>query len=57
MPTGEDTQVENLCYGGQRTTQVDNLCYERRREGLPVLREPAYAAKRSQDGEARAASE
>ncbi len=25
--------------------------------GLPVPREPAYAAKRSQDGEARAASE
>jgi hypothetical protein len=26
-------------------------------EGLPVPREPAYAAKRSQDGEAQAASE
>ena len=26
-------------------------------EGLPVPREPAYAAKRSQDGEAPAASE
>jgi hypothetical protein len=26
-------------------------------EGLPVPREPAYAAKRSQDGEAKAASE
>jgi hypothetical protein len=26
-------------------------------EGLPVLHEPAYAAKRSQDGEAPAASE
>ena len=26
-------------------------------EGLPVPREPAYDAKRSQDGEARAASE
>jgi hypothetical protein len=26
-------------------------------EGLPVPREPAYAAKRSQDGEALAASE
>jgi uncharacterized protein YbbK (DUF523 family) len=26
-------------------------------EGLPVPREPAYVAKRSQDGEARAASE
>ena len=26
-------------------------------EGLPVFREPAYAAKRSQDGEAQAASE
>jgi hypothetical protein len=29
----------------------------RRSEGLPVPREPAYAAKRSQDGEAPAASE
>jgi hypothetical protein len=28
-----------------------------RSEGLPELREPAYAAKRSQDGEAPAASE
>jgi len=27
------------------------------REGLAVPREPAYAAKRSQDGEAQAASE
>ena len=27
------------------------------REGLPVLREPAYADERSQDGEATAASE
>jgi uncharacterized protein YbbK (DUF523 family) len=26
-------------------------------EGLPVPREPAYAAERSQDGEAKAASE
>jgi len=26
-------------------------------EGLPVLREPAYAAERSHDGEAKAASE
>jgi len=26
-------------------------------EGLPVPREPAYAAKRSRDGEAQAASE
>jgi hypothetical protein len=26
-------------------------------EGLPVPREPAYAVKRSQDGEAQAASE
>ena len=27
-----------------------------RGEGLPVLREPAYADQRSQDGEAQAAS-
>jgi len=36
-----------------------HLCFFRheRSEGLPVPREPAYAAKRSQDGEAPVASE
>jgi hypothetical protein len=37
-------------------TQVENLCYERQR-GAARAREPAYVAKRSQDGEAPAASE
>jgi hypothetical protein len=54
-------QVENLCYRGKakqgKEAQVENLCYwERRSEGLPVPREPALLAERSQDGEARAAS-
>jgi len=39
----EDAQVANLCYGRQR--------------GAARAREPAYAAKRSHDGEAPAASE
>jgi len=33
------------------------VCFRRISEGLPVPREPAYADKRSQDGEAPAASE
>jgi len=51
----------SLSRGGKfstcRTQQAGILLPRRDDEGLPVPREPAYADKRSQDGEAPAASE
>ena len=52
---GSEPGVER-CAGPHRSRDCGFLGHELS-EGLPVPREPAYAAKRSQDGEAPAASE